>query len=39
MVYAGIDLHRKSSHISAFDGEDTEILSRRVANDPEMLVT
>jgi hypothetical protein len=27
MVYAGIDLHRKSSHISAFDGEDTEILS------------
>jgi transposase len=37
MVYIGLDLHRKSSHVSAFDEEGTEIVSRRVTNDPEVL--
>jgi transposase len=36
-MYIGIDLHRRSSHVSAFDDEGTEILSRRVTNDPEVL--
>jgi transposase len=36
-IYVGIDLHRKRSQIAAFDEQGTELLSRRVANDPEAL--
>jgi transposase len=37
MIYVGIDLHRKRSQIAALDEAGTELLSRRVANDPEAL--
>jgi transposase len=37
MVYVGIDLHRRTSHVAAFDEEGLELLSRRVTNDPEAL--
>ncbi len=37
MVYVGIDLHRKTSHVAAFDDDGLELLSRRVVNDPETL--
>lgn len=37
MVYVGIDLHRRISHVAAFDEEGLELLSRRVTNDPEAL--
>ena len=35
MIYVGIDLHRKRSQITAFDEHGEELLSRRVANEPE----
>jgi transposase len=34
MNSVGIDLHRKRSHIAVIDGEGTEVLSRRITNDP-----
>jgi transposase len=37
MVYVGIDLHRKRSQISALDEDGTELLSRRIENEPEAL--
>src|SRR6059036_3094069 len=37
MIYVGIDLHRRRSQIAALDEQGTELLSRRVANDPEAL--
>ncbi len=37
MVYVGIDLHRRISHIAAFDEQGLELLSRRVSNDPQAL--
>jgi hypothetical protein len=37
VVYVGIDLHRRTSHVAAFDEEGLELLSRRVMNDPEVL--
>ena len=37
MIYVGIDLHRRRSQITALDEQGTELLSRRVANDPEAL--
>ena len=37
MVFVGIDLHRRTSHVAAFDEEGLELLSRRVTNDPEVL--
>jgi Transposase len=37
VVYVGIDLHRKTSHVAALDEEGLELLSRRVRNDPEAL--
>ena len=37
MVYVGIDLDRRTSHVAAFDEEGLELLSRRVRNDPEAL--
>jgi transposase len=37
VVYVGIDLHRRSSHVAAVDEDGLELLSRRVANEPEAL--
>jgi transposase len=37
MIYVGIDLHRKRSQIAALDEQGMELLSRRVANEPEAL--
>jgi len=37
MIYVGIDLHRKRSQVVALDEEGTELLSRRVVNEPEAL--
>jgi transposase len=37
MIYVGIDLHRKRSQITALDEQGAELLSRRVANEPEAL--
>jgi transposase len=37
VVYVGIDLHRRTSHVAAFDEEGLELLSRRVTNDPDVL--
>ncbi len=37
MINVGIDLQRKRSQIAALDEQGTELLSRRVANDPEAL--
>ena len=34
MVYVGIDLHRKRSHVSVVDERGEELLSRRLVNDP-----
>ena len=37
MVYVGIDLHRRTSHVAAFDEQGLGLLSRRVRNDPGAL--
>jgi hypothetical protein len=37
VIYVGIDPHRKRSQISALDEQGTELLSRRVADEPEAL--
>jgi transposase len=37
VVYVGIDLHRRTSHVAAFDDEGRSRLSRRVANEPEAI--
>jgi transposase len=37
VVYVGIDLHRRSSHVAAFDEEGLEPFSRRVTDEPEVL--
>jgi transposase len=34
MNSVGIDLHRNRSHIAVIDSEGTEVLSRRITNDP-----
>lgn len=34
MNSVGIDLHRNRSHIAVIDGEGTQVLSRRITNDP-----
>jgi transposase len=34
MNSVGIDLHRKRSHIAVIDREGTQVLSRRISNDP-----
>jgi transposase len=38
MNSVGIDLHRNRSHIAAIDDEGTELLSRRIVNDPETFL-
>lgn len=35
MVYVGVDLHRKRSHVVALDDQGEKLLSRRIANEPE----
>src|SRR5215208_4043552 len=35
MVYVGIDLHRKRSHVAVVDERGEQLLSRRLVNDPE----
>ena len=35
MVYVGIDLHRKRSHVAVVDEHGHELLSRRLVNDRE----
>ncbi len=37
MVYVGIDLHRKFSHLAVLAEDGGELLSRKVANEPEAL--
>jgi transposase len=34
MNSVGIDLHRRRSHVAAIDDEGTEVISRRIENDP-----
>jgi hypothetical protein len=38
MNSVGIDLHRKRSHVAALDEHGRELLSRRIANDPDTFV-
>ncbi len=35
MLYVGVDLHRKRSHLAALDEEGNLILSRRIASKPD----
>jgi transposase len=35
MVYVGVDLHRKRSHVVALGDQGEKLLSRRIANEPE----
>src|ERR671911_1653433 len=37
MVYVGIDLHRKRSHVAVVDEHGHQLLSRRLVNDPELF--
>ncbi|MGH3031206.1 MAG: IS110 family transposase [Gaiellaceae bacterium] len=37
MIYVGIDLHRKRSHVTALAEDGNELLSGNVANEPEAL--
>src|SRR5215213_4546295 len=37
MVYVGIDLHRKRSHVAVVDEHGRQLLSRRLVNDPELF--
>jgi transposase len=37
MIYVGIDLHRKRSQLTALAEDGSELLSRKVANEPEAL--
>ena len=38
MVYVGIDLHRNRSQVAVLDQDGGELLSRRIANDPEIFL-
>jgi transposase len=35
MVYVGVDLHRKRSHVAVVDEHGEQLLSRRLVNDPD----
>ena len=37
MLYVGVDLHRKRSHVAALDEEGTLLLSQRIDNSPERV--
>lgn len=38
MNSVGIDLHRRRSHVCAFDEEGTEVISRRIANEAQTFL-
>jgi hypothetical protein len=38
MNSVGIDLHRKRSHVAVIDADGTEVLSRRIVNDPDTFL-
>ena len=38
MVFVGIDLHRRRSQVAALDEQGTELLSRRIVNDPQTFL-
>ena len=38
MNSVGIDLHRRRSHVAVIDDEGTQLLSRRIHNDPETFL-
>ncbi len=38
MNSVGIDLHRKRSHVAVLDAHGRELLSRRIANDPQTFL-
>jgi len=38
MVYVGVDLHRKTSHVVALDDDGTVLLRRRVGSRPDELM-
>jgi transposase len=38
MNSVGIDLHRKRSHVAVLDEHGTELLSRRIVNDPQSFL-
>jgi transposase len=38
MVYVGIDLHRNRSQIAVLDEQGSELLSRRIANEPDRFL-
>jgi transposase len=38
MNSVGIDLHRKRSHVAVLDEHGTELLSRRIVNDPQTFL-
>jgi transposase len=37
VIYVGIDLHRKRSHIAAVDEHGAQVLSRRIVNDADVF--
>jgi transposase len=37
MVYVGIDLHRKRSHVAVVDEHGRQLLSRRLVNDRDVF--
>ena len=37
MVYVGIDLHRKRSHVAVIEEDGSQRLSRRLVNDSEVF--
>ena len=38
MNSVGIDLHRKRSHVAVIDAEGSQVLSRRIVNDPRTFL-
>jgi len=38
MNSVGIDLHRKRSHVAVIDADGTQLLSRRIVNDPQTFL-
>src|SRR3954454_13991831 len=36
--WVGIDLHRRRSHIATIDADGTQVLSRRITNDPQTFL-
>jgi transposase len=38
MNSVGIDLHRKRSHVAVIDDSGSQLLSRRIVNDPQTFL-